>query len=241
MSGGLVSAVTRGVSRRLGFGRRKVKKSYGKRRLRARYNAFKPRVLSLRSPGVPTKIITRLRYCDSKTLGNGTTTIGSHTFRCNSVYDPDFTGTGHQPLYHDQMSLLYQNYKVLKARIVAKGMSSQGVTLGNICFGLDILDSDNTVDTDPNTIRERAGSKYKTITPQMPQTVTGGWNLKKSKVSDEDGYTALCTANPSNVDYFRIYSFSADGSSLLGSSVCSVQIEIDYVVEYFNPVMVSGS
>lgn len=39
------------------------------------------------------------------------------TFRMNDLYDPDFTGTGTQPVAFDQLSALYSRFRVLKLRV----------------------------------------------------------------------------------------------------------------------------
>jgi hypothetical protein len=59
-------------------------------------------------------VMTRLTYCDTKTLDPGAT-YAYHTWRAHSIYDPDYSAVGHQPLYHDQWQALYENYRVLKA------------------------------------------------------------------------------------------------------------------------------
>jgi len=210
------------------------KKAYRKK------SSYGPHTLT-KYAGIPNKLVTVVKYSTSITLGSGLAPVGSHTFRANSIFDPDFTSTGHQPMYTDQFATLYQNYKVLKTKIVAKGMGTQGAANANCCFGVDVLDSDSTIDTNADTIRERKGSKYRTITPQMPQTIISYWNLKKSKVADEDGYTALTSTNPTNVDFIRVYAFSFDGGTSLTLNSVSVQVDLYYTVEYFNPIMIVGS
>jgi len=33
-----------------------------------------------------------------------------YVFRAHSTYDPDYTGTGHQPMYRDEMAAIYNRY-----------------------------------------------------------------------------------------------------------------------------------
>lgn len=60
------------------------------------------------------KLRTKLTYVDTKTVSPGTTSI-HHTFRLDSIFDPDFTGVGHQPAFHDQWANLYSKYRVIGA------------------------------------------------------------------------------------------------------------------------------
>ena len=41
-------------------------------------------------------------------------------FGANSIQDPDITGTGHQPMGHDQMALLYNKAIVIGSKITAR-------------------------------------------------------------------------------------------------------------------------
>ena len=38
----------------------------------------------------------------------------------NSLFDPDQTGTGHQPYYFDQFAALYNRYTVLGSKLTAE-------------------------------------------------------------------------------------------------------------------------
>lgn len=46
----------------------------------------------------------------------------------NSIYDPDQTGTGHQPMYHDQLGDLYNNYRVMGSKIKVTFMAKDDTT-----------------------------------------------------------------------------------------------------------------
>jgi len=71
--------------------------------------------LSKSDYGFPDKFRTKLRYCDTIAWVGGAQ--ASNTFRLNSIYDPDLSGTGHQPMYHDTLALVYGKYRVLGAKI----------------------------------------------------------------------------------------------------------------------------
>lgn len=211
-----------------------VKKSYDKTGVVA---------LPKQVQGIPNKMIVHLNYVDTITMGNNLNIIASRTFRCNSLFDPDYTGSGHQPLYFDQLAALYQYYKVNKASIsvMANNLSGSGIT-NNILVGLDILSTDNSIDLDINTIRERAHSKYSMLTTQFPmKKLKAGWNINKSLIKDADGTAALCTANPALVDYFRIYAMSLDGTTVIGTNQISVSVKIKYTAEMYGLVQIAGS
>lgn len=107
--------------------RRYVRKSKLKKKNVKRRAAFRRRRrFALSRPsrslgvGIPNSRMVKLRYSDNFTLGDDLTASGVSTqqvFRANSLYDPDYTGTGHQPRYFDQWTTMYGRYVVLGSKI----------------------------------------------------------------------------------------------------------------------------
>jgi hypothetical protein len=94
---------------------------------------------SLPLGGFPDRKAVRMRYADlifldASALGSGVPTI--HHFRANSVYDPDLTGTGHQPRGFDEHAALYDHYTVIGSKIRATFESDvdNRSTAGQYCF-----------------------------------------------------------------------------------------------------------
>jgi hypothetical protein len=73
----------------------------------------------------PEKGRFRMRYADSFSLVT-TTVPSSQVMNLNSLYDPDSTGTGHQPRYFDTLvgatggAQPYSQYRVLSCRFIVK-------------------------------------------------------------------------------------------------------------------------
>lgn len=70
------------------------------------------RYASLSGSPMPDRFNASLIYSDTVTLNPGAGTLVHHDFRLNSLYDPDLTGTGHQPRGFDQLMAFYQRYRV---------------------------------------------------------------------------------------------------------------------------------
>lgn len=77
------------------------------------------------------KLITTLRYCDTKTISPGASSA-VHTFRLNSIYDPDLSGIGHKPAYTDQWNGLYTKYRVLWTKYKVSFSNKRGTYLGQL-------------------------------------------------------------------------------------------------------------
>ena len=67
--------------------------------------------------GFPEEYKTHLRYCDVFTLTSSNNAIARQVMRLNSLQDPDSTGVGHQPMYHDQFQTVYKRYTVLGSKM----------------------------------------------------------------------------------------------------------------------------
>lgn len=85
-------------------------------------NLYSPPVVPLMygiNTGFPQQIKVRLRYVDEYVMTSTAGSTVTQTFRMNSIFDPDFTGVGHQPYGHDQWSPLYTTYVVLGSKLKA--------------------------------------------------------------------------------------------------------------------------
>lgn len=134
-----------------------------RRRSRGRHIVHLQRSMWDRGYGFPDRIVTRLRYDQ---VGNMTTTGGSivkQVWRANSVFDPDFTGAGHQPLYFDQFAAIYNQYAVIKSKITTVFTMSEGGTVPILC-GL-VGDDDGTTSTTFATLQEKSHGSSRVLMP----------------------------------------------------------------------------
>ena len=93
-------------------------------------------------------------YCETIALTSGTeTNVTVYEFSANSLYDPNKTGTGHQPMGRDEVAGMYQNYHVAGGTIEVTYYTNQSYaeqTLACPMVGIHFptLDADGT-QTDP--------------------------------------------------------------------------------------------
>lgn len=94
---------------------------------------------ALYSEALPRQMKIMLRYASNITIVTTNGLAYDHQYNLNSIHDPDRTGTGHQPLAHDQWANLYNRYRVDGARVTVTWLNSS--TLGQTCT---ILGSNST-------------------------------------------------------------------------------------------------
>jgi hypothetical protein len=107
--------------------------------------------------------------------------IEIHQFRANSIYDPNLTGAGHQPLGHDQWQTFYDRYTVIGSKINIMAMSkTENNTVPNV-FGVYTSDTQAITAASVPAICEQGLSTWKTLPSalQTPRQINGYFSAKK--------------------------------------------------------------
>jgi len=186
------------------------KRTYKKRYSRSsRVNAV------ARSPGqlpLPNRILTRHRYVQECPLNANSSTAAGYTFALNGLYDPDISGSGHQPMGFDQFTALYQNYKVLGAKVTAKfTIDAQSTSTGQF-VGIQFHENQAYSPTSYDQIMERGRctSRYLSGTEALPfAQCSMKWSGKKWYGSNnfKGGDTAgTISSNPAQMAYVSAFS-----------------------------------
>lgn len=159
----------------------RYKKNYRKkpyrRNYRKKFYGKKKYKKNIKANGIPTKQYFKLFY--SEAIGITLGTINYYNFRMNSIYDPNYTGTVNQPLWHDQLAVMYNKYKVnaCKYKFIFNNFSaSQPVRLCVFPNGA-ILTAASSYD--PNI--QRKGAQYRVLEVlggKSMQVIKGYVNMK---------------------------------------------------------------
>lgn len=67
--------------------------------------------------GFPDTYKCKLRYCESYDLSTDGVGLDQYIWSLNSLYDPNITGVGFQPTYFDQLTQIYDHYRVYGAQV----------------------------------------------------------------------------------------------------------------------------
>jgi len=206
-----------------------------------RYERARPYEASMTRLGMPDALKCTLTYADVFTIAPGSQ-AGTYTFRGNSLFDPDYTSTGHQPYYFDELSSMYSRYRVYSSRIKVAAMNNVGtspvqMTLvpSSEVFALGLT-------THPLEYPRAKGAKllgvsgYQTTTVAHWATTREILGLKAKQVLDED-FSALCGANPVSIWYWMVSAYDVQAANVN----VGVQVSIEYECELYDRLTVNPS
>lgn len=193
--------------------------------------------------GFPDRLQTKLQYCDVVQLQASAGSPGIHQFRLGSLFDPDFTGVGHQPQWFDTFATVYQKYRVLRSKITVSFIPNnisdiEANDKGPYVVGITTNQTATFGSSSYPALLEDANSVHDIIVDKQ-----GGNNMKTLSATyvpkrDQglDAYTenldATMSANPSR-DYFATI-WALDMTELASQDVVA-KVCIEFDAEFFLP------
>lgn len=186
-------------------------------------------------PGIADRALLKLRYRDNYTLSSSTVPFVQRAWRLNSIYDPDFTGSGHQPLCYDQWQVFYKNYRVYKTDII---YSIVNETQRAVQMGFVIQPDDSGVSGDdasfeqPHVFTKILGGQEGQNRSVIKRTIHHPRIIGQTSIqyrSNENTYAAFGT-NPNTNVFGILFCQAVDGASLPD---VSVTVQMIFHVELF--------
>ena len=158
----------------------------------------------------------------------------AYVFTANGLYDPNITGTGHQPMGFDQMMLFYEHYTVTKSKITVNFINVS--VTDPACVGV-LIAPDATIGTDANTLLENGMYVKKVLTIPAGGSSTGSITCSaniskingKKDVKSENDFRGDITANPAEQTYFHVFSYNPFAAVQNNSVYFEVLIEYDAI------------
>jgi len=202
-----------------------------------------PRLIDM-SPhvyGFPQQLVAKLRYCDTMTLSPSSGSLVKQVFRLNSVFDPDLSGVGHQPLYRDTFAAIYDQYAVISTRIVVTIVNTGSVPIHCGC----LVEDDSTSSTSYTTLMEQSTGQHKLVPAQAgslsSHTFTYDWDCKRHLGIDpfaSETYKTAVGSNPTEESDFLVWLQPVD---LASSMTNYINVEMDMVVLWTELATPAGS
>lgn len=193
-------------------------------------------------PLFPARFRGSLRYADTVTLSSTSGAVASYVFSCNGLYDPDISGTGHQPAGFDQMMLSYEHYTVLRARMTATFHNNTASVNPTAALGLNASSTPITTVTQiiedglVTTVRMNGNGVYGCV-QTLQRSIDIGRFGGVPKLLDDSNYRGSVAGNPTEQSYFMLQLWNTE----LSTSSSAVDIEIEYDAVFTEPRKLSSS
>jgi hypothetical protein len=167
------------------------------------------------------------------------------------MYDPDITGTGHQPKAFDQWMLIYNHYNVVGSKVSAKLVSTHGAD--NYIWGITTTPTDDQLDGKllSYCLENRYNTGYRTIGSQysnsgqralsnVAQTSRYSQKAQFGKNSSQKAnLTGNASANPTEQQCFELW--IAPVNNVATNQTASFIVTIDYLALLTEPRILAQS
>lgn len=178
----------------------------------------------------PHQLYNTLRYTEQRVV-SAVSGFAAYQYTANGMYDPNITGVGHQPLYYDQLTLIYNHYTVLRSRFkITPGVPTDRPSS---CSAVIYIDDDTTVHSNIDTAAEMpSATKIVTWNPPASNipTLYKAWSAVDTfgpNPMANDNLQGSTSANPTEQSYFTFVFFQS-GTETFGFTAV-VEIEYDVV------------
>lgn len=155
----------------------------------------------------------------------------SFNWAANNMYDPNVSGTGHQPMYFDQMCALYNHWTVIGAKIVVRPAAAVGNNQATKITAY--LNDDAVVVGDIDAAIEQATAKTVRVVPANSTNPIKPFVLKysakknfKGSILGNDDMHGTATSGPTETMNWTIIQTALDGVSNVNFYY---QVEIYYI------------
>jgi len=180
--------------------------------------------------GFPKKMSFTHKYMETISLSSASGTFAAYNWSCNSIFDPNVTGTGHKPIYSDQLFALYNHYVVIGSKITITFLPT-AANVGLIAVGCFINDNAGVTPTTYLGCGEQtlATTKYISYNNSEPMFITKKWSAKKyfgGSVLANTELQGTSSASPAEQSYYSVYAQTTDMSS---TTTVSVNVKIEYI------------
>jgi hypothetical protein len=168
---------------------------------------------------------------------------GVHVFSCNGMFDPDVTGTGHQPRGFDQLMLFYDHYIVTRAKIKVRFFNASTAVPAEVFVTVrdNSVASSSFLDYMESTLTKTAqlGTEgTSAATKVIEYDVNVGHFLGNRDPMTDPQLKGSTASNPTEGCSFHVGAFSPD---LFTTSGVTILVTIEYSCSLVEPKIVASS
>ncbi len=166
------------------------------------------------SAPVPAQKKVQLRYVEQICIDAPAAGVAAlFLFRANDMFDPDFTGGGHQPKGFDQWMIFYDHFTVIGSKIkVTYATTTTTAATGNVLCGL-YLNNDTVLSTVSEFLLEEKLNKYTVIGPidggkaitTLRHSFSASKFFGKKNIVGSAEYKGTTAASPTEDAYYQVW------------------------------------
>lgn len=199
----------------------------------------------------PKSKLVKFKYFDTVTLDPSAVpnTPAKYVFRGNDLYDPDYTGTGHQPMGFDQWMGWYDHFVVISSKITVTFMTDgvqSASTKGSARVGIKI-DDDASTSAYTQTIMESNNNRWTFLNTNSNQfarlTMKASTRkfLGRSKVLSDPELKGSTSASPTEGFYYTLFADWPTGDTTNDPGAIQAAVYIEYLAVLIEPKDVTSS
>lgn len=192
-----------------------------------------PRSRLASTSSFPPSMRVKQRYFDYH--ASDSVTFGK-MFNINSTFDPDRTGTGHQPNGRDNMAAIYNKYRVHGAKITVNFVATSAQPYMGLISAVNNATSMSTyyiLNEAPGTKKKCVGFSGDACTIRLKADCAAIAGVSKLTYEADDIYAANVSGDPGEIMTFQIFMCKVDGTVLTSGAVYA-EILIEYDVTYYD-------
>lgn len=193
------------------------------------------------------ELFTTLRYVESVVLQSNVISglsNSAYVFSLNGLFDPNITGTGHQPRGYDQITPFYKAYTVFGVSIrIRSAASNLNVNADAVlCLRLkSALTSTSMAGMYSADFQEASSCMCWEADTQQAELDLGYVSIAdlegvpKDKVMSDDQYSAGVAGNPGQQPQLELYLASNSGLAGALGAARRYTVDLTYSVRFFQP------
>ena len=180
--------------------------------------------------GFPMTMNIRHKYRETVFMTCTAGAMSNYLFSCNSLYDPNKTGTGHQPMYYDQLAAIYGYYTVIGSKMTMRLTHDAGSNSA-VTVALSKNEDATVTPTNVDGVIEAGWAKSKTLGESStdPVQLSSSWSLyQRHRTADisNDQFRADINSSPTDQTFYQISLQPTDRAS---TNSYNVEVLIEYM------------
>lgn len=194
--------------------------------------------------GFPRSLKTKLRYVENLAFNSASGATDSNVYRANSLFDPNETGVGHQPMTFDQYAAVYGRYTVTKS-VMKVTFNANTELAGTSVFQIGIVgQKTGSISANNFTNCEQSHAVWGQLNGRNGNAGQKTLQLEYTPESclyssnKESDVGALTSTNPNNTYKYVIWCSDING---VGTTVLYANVEIIYDVVFSDNIFITSS